>query len=288
MKAVVFLASFTAYLLTAGPGIYVDDSGEFCVAALTLGVPHPPGYPLYTLLLGLGRFIPVGSFSMRLNLVGAALGASAAVLMFVLMRRTVPGRPYLCMAGALLAALASGWWSQAGTAKGGIYMLNLCAVLAVMVQSADCAKGLYPAALAAGLSLANHWMSAAGLVPAVAWLAARDAKRIADDAGGWRYVTHVPGIRRAVLAAGFLFLGASLYVCLPLRATAKPFLNWGNPDRVSRFVFVVGRTQYAGPAEEEKLESPARRVSEIRDALALGDSRAYFLPSFPSTSPARL
>jgi hypothetical protein len=62
VKAVVFLASFTAYLLTAGPGIYVDDSGEFCVAALTLGVPHPSGYPLYTLLLGLGRFIPVGSF----------------------------------------------------------------------------------------------------------------------------------------------------------------------------------------------------------------------------------
>jgi len=80
MTAALFLALFAVYLVTCCPSVSVDDSGEFCIAALELGVPHPPGYPLYTLLLALWRWIPAGSVALRLNLLSAVLVACAGCL----------------------------------------------------------------------------------------------------------------------------------------------------------------------------------------------------------------
>jgi hypothetical protein len=45
-----FLAAFVLYLLTLCPTVYVAGTGENATAAATLGVPHPPGFPLFCLL----------------------------------------------------------------------------------------------------------------------------------------------------------------------------------------------------------------------------------------------
>ncbi len=37
---------FAAYLRTLAPTVYNIDSAEFATAAATVGLPHPPGYPL--------------------------------------------------------------------------------------------------------------------------------------------------------------------------------------------------------------------------------------------------
>lgn len=46
----VWLIAFGVYLYTLAPSVTLEDSGELSVAADYLGVPHPPGYPLWTLL----------------------------------------------------------------------------------------------------------------------------------------------------------------------------------------------------------------------------------------------
>jgi len=38
------------YTLTLQPTVGLEDSGELIVASDFLGVPHPPGYPIWTLL----------------------------------------------------------------------------------------------------------------------------------------------------------------------------------------------------------------------------------------------
>ena len=43
------LVSFLVYLFTLGPSVGLEDSGELATAADHLGVPHPPGYPFWTL-----------------------------------------------------------------------------------------------------------------------------------------------------------------------------------------------------------------------------------------------
>ena len=43
------IATFAVYFFTLGPSVGLEDSGELATAAAHLGVPHPPGYPFWTL-----------------------------------------------------------------------------------------------------------------------------------------------------------------------------------------------------------------------------------------------
>lgn len=77
-------ASFTLYLATLAPTITWAnsgaDGGDLITAAATLGVPHPPGYPLYTTLGYSFAQLPIGSVAFRLNLFSAGCMALAAAL----------------------------------------------------------------------------------------------------------------------------------------------------------------------------------------------------------------
>ena len=46
----VSLVALGGYLSTLCPTIFVGDSGELAWAAASLGIAHPPGFPLWTLL----------------------------------------------------------------------------------------------------------------------------------------------------------------------------------------------------------------------------------------------
>ena len=60
------LAALWLYLQTLGPTITGEDSGEFVAAAYTLGIPHPPGYPLYCMVGHLFTWLPWGEVAWRL------------------------------------------------------------------------------------------------------------------------------------------------------------------------------------------------------------------------------
>ena len=47
---VTFAIAFGVYFYTMAPTVTLEDSGELAVASDYLGVPHPPGYPIWTLL----------------------------------------------------------------------------------------------------------------------------------------------------------------------------------------------------------------------------------------------
>ena len=69
------------YLATLAPGLtfehYGTDGGDLITAARTLGVPHPTGYPTYTLLAWLFSHLPVGIIAYRVNLLSAISAAGA-------------------------------------------------------------------------------------------------------------------------------------------------------------------------------------------------------------------
>jgi hypothetical protein len=73
---VVGVAACT-YLLTACPYVLGGDNGEYATLFATGGVAHPPGFPLYVLLLRAFRFLPARSPAHGAALVTAALGAAA-------------------------------------------------------------------------------------------------------------------------------------------------------------------------------------------------------------------
>ena len=68
-----FLAVWFLGLLTLAPGYPHGDSGETAGVALFLGIAHPPGYPLPSLLGNLfARWLPVGSVPWRVSLMSLA------------------------------------------------------------------------------------------------------------------------------------------------------------------------------------------------------------------------
>src|SRR5258708_38141233 len=66
-----FLALWQILLWAQNPGLMSDDSGEMIAASYRLGLPHPPGYPLYCLLGRLFSLFPIGTVAFRFNLLAS-------------------------------------------------------------------------------------------------------------------------------------------------------------------------------------------------------------------------
>ena len=78
----VVLVTFGVYVKTLAPTVSFFDSGELISAAHTLGVAHPPGYPLYVLLGWFFSRLPVGNVAYRLNLMSAFFASLAALMVY--------------------------------------------------------------------------------------------------------------------------------------------------------------------------------------------------------------
>src|ERR1051325_12030626 len=74
----VFLVSLALYTLTLAPTVTLVDSGELMVAVKTLGVAHPPGFPIYLLLSHIVALFPLGNVAVRINFASALFAAAAA------------------------------------------------------------------------------------------------------------------------------------------------------------------------------------------------------------------
>src|SRR5262245_44498791 len=78
----VTLAAAVIYVGTAARDVVVGDTTELITAAVTLGVAHAPGYPLFTMLGHLASLIPLGPLPFRVNLTGALFDALAVGVVF--------------------------------------------------------------------------------------------------------------------------------------------------------------------------------------------------------------
>ncbi len=227
------LGLWALYMASLSPAFPPDDSPETIAAALTLGIQHPPGYPLMALL---GRTAiladPLGSPAWRINSLSALLACLAAVLAACLAWRLTPEQDSdLRLGGAVLAVLGFGLyetvWDQATAAKGGIYLLNLALGLGAWHSVLSRRPALF--GLLAGLMLANHYPSA------VLWLLPLG---LAMGPARWK-------------ALPWSLPGLSLYFYLPLRANFYPLINWGGPNSWGQFWWMLSRGGYSQAATGE-------------------------------------
>src|SRR5262245_21240484 len=81
------LGVLALYMATLLPGIGSGDTAEFQRVAPTLGVAHPTGYPLYTMLGWLWSRLPLGGTpAWRMNLFSAGAAALAVGALFLAAR----------------------------------------------------------------------------------------------------------------------------------------------------------------------------------------------------------
>lgn len=86
----VALAILAGYVWTLAPTVTFWDAGEFIAAANSLGIPHPPGTPLFILMTHVwGLLLPVGEYAWRTNLFSAILSAAGAGFWFLVAHETL-------------------------------------------------------------------------------------------------------------------------------------------------------------------------------------------------------
>jgi hypothetical protein len=121
----LFLVALLIYMGTAAPDVLPADAGEFQLVATLLGVAHPTGYPLYTMVGHLFvRLLPWGTPAYRLNVMSGLLAASTLVLVARATRlwaRRLGAFSLVAVGGGLAAALTLGtattFWAQATIAN---------------------------------------------------------------------------------------------------------------------------------------------------------------------------
>ncbi|MCF7811515.1 DUF2723 domain-containing protein, partial [bacterium] len=80
----VFFFTFAIFRSTVAPTTSFWDCGEFIAASYTLGVPHPPGAPLYLLIGRLFSMLPIaGDIGLRVNLVSTLLSTITVTLLYL-------------------------------------------------------------------------------------------------------------------------------------------------------------------------------------------------------------
>ena len=77
-----FIIPFVVYVITLAPTVSFIDSGELATVCIKLGIAHPTGYPLFTILGNLFSKIPIGEEIYRLNLMSAVLSSLGILIFF--------------------------------------------------------------------------------------------------------------------------------------------------------------------------------------------------------------
>ncbi|MEW6368594.1 MAG: DUF2723 domain-containing protein [Acidobacteriota bacterium] len=256
----VFLCSFAAYAATAAPDVTFTDCGELGAVCATLGVAHPTGYPLLTLLGFLWTRLPWPWPPIRaLNLLSAFLTSGSAVLFYYLVRllyvqsRRVqlpaprrargqkkkhsgaagaisappPASPWAYTIAALAYAFACTVWAQATSFE--VHSLQLVLLASTLLlfarahgPEAQSFRAYAPAAAALGLGFANH-MTTVLMAPALAFsFFKRPGGPLVFDGEKLRMLARLSLVFAVPLG---------LYLYLPIRSSMNPLFDWGMVHR---------------------------------------------------------
>jgi VanZ family protein len=258
------------YLATLAPTTAFWDTSEYIAAAKVLGIPHPPGNPLFTLMAHVWGLIPLAaSYAVRINIFAAVTSAVAAAMWFLVaerwMRDILPHRAIrlaAAAAGTLVGAAAWTVWNQS-TVNEKVYTVSLMTIAIVAwltVRWADAGPGprrdrlLILMVYVMALSSTNHMMGVLVLPLVAVYVLFTD----------WRSL-----LKPAVIVAIALVvvIGISInYVYLPMRAGQYPPINEGEPAGFFSQALqeVLSREQYGKPSVFQRMADP---LSQLRNYL---------------------
>ncbi len=239
MDLALALLLFAAFLATACPGVHWLDGGELTASAWVVANAHPPGEPLFILLVRPFLTLPLGDIAFRANLFSAAAAALSFLPAAWLGRRVSVrlwgerGR-WLGTAAALGATLNGAAWLQAVRAE--VYSLE--ALLTWTAAAVLLGWGRLPASarwtlggFLAGLASANHPLLLLAHAPALLLFGlAISSKTLGKE------------ISKGVLAG---VLGLSPYLLLPIRSAVRPDDSWGLPHHLNTFIEVLTGRAFA-------------------------------------------
>lgn len=219
----VFLTFFGLYVFSAAPHLApYRDAGEMVTILHTLGVAHPPGYPLYTLFGQVSSCFHFGNLSYQTNLFSGLCAALALLVFFQTLKLWTTSLVSLVCVG--FVGISHPFWELACVSE--MYSLGVL-WLALLLYVYFVLKNIPFLYFLMGLGLGVR-MDLLLLIPIFAFWS-------------WRQK------RLPVMACLItLALGCSIYFYLTVRSAQNPWIDWGNPETLMATFASATRKSYSG------------------------------------------
>jgi hypothetical protein len=301
------------YLLTLAPTVTFWDAGEFIAAAKTLGIPHPPGTPLFVMIAHVWAMLfPIGEYAFRTNLLSALLSGMAAGCFFLVAHESIraltpdleeqTGRVLRVGGGAAAALLGAftftNWQNSNETEVYAVATFTIAAMswlahvwrrdrgtprasrlLLLIVYLAGVSIGNHLLALLAGPAIVLFMVTALRLAPAADPLRRREEwGQVAVLAGIWALLIGTGlGSSGLIVLGGLCFVAAAIYAALG-RAGAFALLTL--------FIAAVGITPYLYLYIRSAQNPPINEAAPATfEALLAVIRRAQYPPRTPLDDP---
>ena len=249
--AFVFLFTLTFYLMTIAPTVTFWDAGEFIATSHILGIPHPPGTPLFVLLGRVWSLLTFFSVAFQMNLFSAICGSLSTMFLYLILarilRETTAGEkdrftPLMVHGGALSGAIISSFmitvWDN--TTETEVYVLVLITISLfswltlrwrdTLAQDKR-TNAFVLISFLSGLSVGNHLMALLVIPSVILFVVMLD----------WRTLVN---LKTLLAIVAFFLLGLSVHLYLPIRASLDPSINEADPSTWEAFKEVLTRKQY--------------------------------------------
>ncbi|MBA3444819.1 MAG: DUF2723 domain-containing protein [Gemmatimonadales bacterium] len=301
------------YVITLAPTVTFWDAGELIAAARTLGIPHPPGTPLFVMIAHVwAMLIPTGEYALRTNLLSAVLSAAAAGLFFLVAHESIRGftaglehgmARLLPRMGAAVAAMLGAFaftnWQNSNETEVYTVATFTIAAMAWLAHVWRRARGtdrgprvLLLIVYLAGISIGNHLLAllaGPGVVMfMVATLLRAPALDPAQRRHEWGQAAVVAGVWALLIGLGLgssalILLGGLCFVAAAVYATLG---KAGAFAALTLFIACIGVTPYLYLYIRSAQNPPINEAAPATfDALLAVIRRAQYPPRTPLDDP---
>lgn len=277
--ALAAFIAFIVYFVTRVPGLYYTDSGELAAACSTLGIAHPTGYPLFTIVGHVWLMLPWSSAIDGLNILAGLWTAASVGMVVLIVCELIPlfasasSKKPLNAKKPLKASASTA--SQVPPSTSSVPPSNKSLSLLLLADACALMFGFSATVWAQGTSIEVYSLQL--LLTTLALWCVLKSVRESENAVRWTALASLcvglmlanhlsslflaPGLvtlwyagvrkKRAVRPLlpwliGPAVLAGALYAYLPLRSAQLPAINWGLVHRNwDAFMYHVRGTQFS-------------------------------------------
>lgn len=279
--SITAVIAFSVYLATLAPTVWFIDSGELAAVASTLGVAHPTGYPLFTIIGHVFTLLPFSDSEVyKLNVMSAFFCALGIFIFSLLVKylsglyvpigsvkntnKPVKGNQQAktvkdkiadipsavgCGAAALAAlilAFSKTYWGQANSVE--VYPIHVFFLVTLMFVFF---KALFNTPQKAGTSFIsdNKFYLIFAFLLGLSFTNHLTTILLAPACLTMFFYYNMYDRKRMWKLLGYMALcfavGFSVYLYLPIKANMNPTFFWGNPHNFERFYWHVTGKQFS-------------------------------------------
>jgi len=276
----VSIIVFIVYLFTLAPTVFFIDSGELAAVASTLGIAHPTGYPLFTIIGHLFSMLPVSASEIyKLNLMSAVFCTLAVFMFFFLLhliysypQKDIPGNKKvkkapkqnvqhnqqvpsiikygIVLASCLVLAFSKTFWGAANSVE--VYPIHVFFIITLMFIFLKAV--ITPVKISEGESQVsfaknNRYYLLFALLLGLSFTNHMTTILLAPACIIFFIFANrnqKGNISRLLIFMAICFvIGFSVYLYLPIRANQSPEFLWGNPYNFERFYWHLTGKQFS-------------------------------------------